>query len=49
MVVDNLPHDTFRGRDAQLEAAIRFLDEEIKKKPIPKPVTPKYPDKTIKR
>jgi tricorn protease len=49
MVVDNLPHETFKGRDAQLEAAIRFLEDEIKKKPIPKPVAPKYPDKTFKK
>ena len=49
MVVDNLPHETFKGRDAQLEAAIRFLEEEIKKKPIPKPVAPKYPDKGFKK
>lgn len=49
MVVDNLPHETFKGRDAQLEAAIRFLEQEIKAKPIPKPVAPRYPDKSFKR
>jgi tricorn protease len=49
LVVDNLPHETFNGRDAQLEAAIKFLEDEIKKKPIPKPVTPKYPDKSFKK
>jgi tricorn protease len=49
MVVDNLPHETFKGRDAQLEAAIKYLEQEITNKPIPKPVTPKYPDKGIKR
>lgn len=49
MVVDNLPHETFKGRDAQLEAAIQYLEQEIKNKPIPKPVAPKYPDKGIKR
>ena len=49
IVVDNLPHETFKGKDAQLEAAIKYLEDEIKKKPIPKPVAPRYPDKSIKR
>ena len=49
IVVDNLPHETFKGKDAQLEAAIRYLEEEIRKKPVPKPVAPRYPDKSIKR
>jgi tricorn protease len=48
IVVDNLPHATFKGEDAQLDAAIKFLQEEIRKKPIPKPVAPKYPDKSFK-
>jgi tricorn protease len=48
MVVDNLPHATFKGEDAQLDAAIKFLQEEIKKKPIPKPAAPRYPDKSFK-
>jgi tricorn protease len=49
MVVDNLPHATFTGQDAQLDAAIAFLQEEIRTKPIPVPVAPKYPDKSFKR
>ena len=49
MVVDNLPNATFNGKDAQLEAAIRHLDELLKKKPVPAPVVPAYPDKTFKR
>jgi tricorn protease len=49
IVVDNLPHETFQGKDAQLEAAIRHLEAEIKAKPIPKPVAPRYPDKSFKR
>ncbi|MDX2153831.1 MAG: S41 family peptidase [Bryobacteraceae bacterium] len=48
IVVDNLPHETFKGRDAQLEAAISFLKGEIKEKPLYKPVSPPYPDKTFK-
>jgi tricorn protease len=47
-VVDNLPHATFTGEDAQLDAAIKYLQEEIRKKPILPPVAPKYPDKSFK-
>jgi len=43
--VDNLPHATFMGKDAQLEAAIAYLAKEIKDKPIPVPPAPKYPNK----
>ena len=32
MVVDNLPHATFGGQDAQLEAAIRYLSEQVKQR-----------------
>ena len=49
IVVDNLPHATFTGQDAQLDAAIKYLQEQIKKNPIPTPVAPKYPDKSFKR
>jgi tricorn protease len=49
VVVDNLPHATFGGGDAQLDAAIKHLQEEIRTKPIPTPVAPKYPDKSFKR
>jgi tricorn protease len=45
IVVDNLPHATFSGKDAQLEAAVKFLQDEIKTKPIPVPPAPKYPNK----
>ena len=34
--VDNLPHETFKGRDAQLERAIEYLQEKLRKDPIPK-------------
>jgi tricorn protease len=46
IVVDNLPHATFEGKDAQLEAAIAHLKAEIKEHPIPPPAAPKYPDKS---
>jgi tricorn protease len=47
IVVDNLPHATFKGKDAQLEAAIAYLKKRIKEQPIPDVVTPKYPDKSL--
>ncbi len=43
--VDNPPHATFRGEDAQLDAAIRHLQELITKDPRPVPPAPPYPDK----
>ena len=45
IVVDNLPHATFEGRDAQLEAAVKHLQELIAKDPRPVPPAPKHPDK----
>ena len=32
--VDNLPHATFNGQDAQLEAAIKYLKKKIKRDPV---------------
>jgi tricorn protease len=41
--IDNLPHTTFNGEDAQLQAAITLLKKQIKKHPVkPMKVTP-YP------
>lgn len=48
IVVDNLPHATFNGKDAQLEAAVKHLQELIAKDPRPVPPAPKYPDKSFK-
>ena len=48
IVVDNLPHATFRGQDAQLDAAIEHLLAEIKKDPRPVPKAPKHPDLSFK-
>lgn len=45
IVVDNLPHATFQGKDVQLEAAIRHLQERIEKEPVEVPKHPPYPDK----
>jgi tricorn protease len=46
IVVDNLPHATFRGEDAQLKAAIEYLREKIKKEPVEVPAMPTRPDKS---
>jgi tricorn protease len=48
IVVDNLPHATFEGKDAQLEEALRVLEEEIQKDPRPVPKHPPYPDKSFR-
>jgi tricorn protease len=48
VVVDNAPHATFEGKDAQLEAAIRILMVAIRQQPNPVPAPPPYPDKTFK-
>jgi len=48
IVVDNLPHATFEGKDAQLEAAVEHLKKLIREKPVEQPVVPKYPDKSWK-
>jgi tricorn protease len=44
IVVDNLPHATFKGKDAQLEAAIKHLQQKIKEKPVVIPPPPKGPN-----
>lgn len=46
IVVDNLPHATFMGEDAQLDAAIAHLQELIRQSPVTLPGAPAYPDKT---
>jgi len=46
-VVDNLPHATFSGRDAQLEAAVAYLEQRIREDPRPVPLAPAYPDKSV--
>jgi tricorn protease len=44
-VVDNLPHATFGGTDAQLAAAIAYLQQQIREHPVPVPPPPAYPRK----
>ena len=45
MIVDNLPHAAFQGRDSQLEAAIKYLRDKIEKEPVEVPKPPAYPNK----
>lgn len=45
--VDNLPHATFLGGDAQLDAALALLAKEIKEHPVPVPPVPKYPNRAF--
>ena len=47
IVVDNLPHDTFSGADAQLKAALDLLKQEIAADPRPVPAPPAYPNKAF--
>lgn len=47
IVVDDLPHATFEGQDAQLEEAMRYLQEQIRKDPQPVPKAPAYPYKSF--
>ncbi|MCH8821979.1 MAG: PD40 domain-containing protein [Planctomycetes bacterium] len=48
IVVDNYPHETFLGKDRQLEAAISHLQELILNEPIEVPPPPTHPDKSFK-
>ncbi len=47
IVVDNPPHTTFRGEDAQLDAAIEYLKQRILEDPPVVPEAPPYPDKSF--
>ena len=47
-VIDNLPHSTFEGSDAQLQTAIDLLTQQIKEDPRPVTPRPPYPDKSFK-
>lgn len=46
--VDNLPYETFNGKDAQLDRAIKFLQQKIAEDPRDIPPAPAYPDKSFK-
>ena len=45
--VDNLPHATFQGEDAQLDAAVEYLLGRIAEEPRPVPAAPPYPDRSF--
>jgi tricorn protease len=49
LVVDNLPAATFGGADAQLDAAVKHLQELIQAHPVTVPTPPPYPDVTKRR
>jgi tricorn protease len=49
IVVDNPPHATFKGEDAQLKAAVEYLKKMIAEKPVPPVEAPAWPDKSFKR
>lgn len=45
--VDNLPHATFMGKDAQLDAAIAHLAKKIAADPRPVPPPPPFPKRGV--
>jgi len=45
--VDNLPFETYKGKDAQLEYAVKHLQQLIKEKPVPVPAAPEHPKKAF--
>jgi tricorn protease len=45
IVVDNLPHATFSGEDAQLTAAVKLLKQKLKDEPVTLPEAPPFPKK----
>ncbi|MFC2129064.1 S41 family peptidase, partial [Bacteroidota bacterium] len=47
IVVENLPHSTFKGEDAQLQAAIDHLLKLIAEDPREVPPVPQHPDKSF--
>lgn len=45
--VDNLPYESFKGKDSQLEAAVQYLLKLNKEQPVVTPAIPKYPTKAF--
>ena len=43
--VDNLPEEVLKGKDPQLERAIKIILEELKRNPKEIPKRPDYPEK----
>jgi tricorn protease len=48
IVVENPPHATFNGEDAQLDAAVRYLLDKIAEDPRAVPEPPPFPDKSFR-
>jgi hypothetical protein len=48
IVVDNMPHATFAGGDAQLDPAIKYVQEQIRLHPVPVPAAAKYLGQSFK-
>ncbi len=46
--VDNLPHESYNGKDAQLDAAVQHLFNLIREQPVSTPPVPEYPVKSFK-
>jgi tricorn protease len=47
VVVDDLPRATFDGKDEQLDAAVRYLEEQIREKPVKVVPPPAFPRKGV--
>jgi tricorn protease len=47
VVIDNLPHATFRGEDAQLKAAVKLLKKKLRDQPVTLPPVPPFPKKAV--
>jgi tricorn protease len=47
IIVDNLPRATFDGKDEQLDAAVRYLEERIREQPVEDLPPPAFPRKAV--
>ena len=47
ITVDNLPFETFNGKDAQLEYTVDYLKKQIKDNPVEVPPAPPHPNKAF--
>ena len=48
VTIDNLPFETYKGKDAQVEYAVKYLLEKIKAEPVDIPKAPAHPDKSFR-
>jgi tricorn protease len=47
MKVDDMPHESFKGKDAQLETAVQHLQKLIKEEPVDTPPIPNIQSKQL--